>query len=104
MMKNRTTNSMNQKRRKKLQGDVLRDFNLFWEAFDLKKSKAQAADAFIEAYSPKIFPTMLKAARSEAIAREALSRTGKSPKWAQGWLTGRRWEDETGVTQESEWE
>lgn len=92
------------RKKKELTGDVLKTFNQFWDAFDLKKGRAEAADAFIEAYSPEIFPVILKAARSEAIARETLSRTGKSPKWAQGWLTGRRWEDETEVSQESEWE
>ena len=38
--------------------------------------------------------TIVAAARREAAARQSLVAAGKSPKWAQGWITARRWEDD----------
>ena len=35
-----------------------------------------------------------EAAKQEASCRHELTSQGKTPKMAQGWLTGRRWEDE----------
>ncbi|MGB3212988.1 MAG: hypothetical protein WBB19_19960 [Desulforhopalus sp.] len=86
------------KKKKKLQGDVLRDFNLFWEAFGYKKGRTEAADVWLEVYSPEILDSILSGARSEAIARKTIVRGGQTPKWAQGWLAGRRWEDEGETT------
>lgn len=82
------------KKERKLKGDVLKNFNLFWDAFDFRRGKADAADEFLNVYSPELFPLILQGARSESIARKDVVPGGKSPKWAQGWLSGRRWEDE----------
>jgi hypothetical protein len=36
----------------------------------------------------------VSAAEAEALGRAELVANGHTPKWAQGWITGRRWEDE----------
>jgi hypothetical protein len=84
------------KKRKKLSGKRLETFNQFWEAFDYKTGKAEAADAWLE------IPTLtdatatqaIQAAKQEALSRPRLVEDGKTPKMAQGWISGRRWEDE----------
>jgi len=74
----------------------LSDFQIFWDAFDLKKGKGGAESAWkkIKGYSPQLFQDILTAAKVEADNRPALMSSGGSPKWAQGWITERRWEDE----------
>lgn len=76
---------------KKLSGLKLIQFNQFWDAFDLKKGKAEAADVWLK-LNPvgDTFKQIIDAAKKEAAARDGT----KSPKWAQGWLSGRRFEDE----------
>lgn len=77
-------------KKKKLSGKKLEWFESFWVAFDFKHGKAAAADSWL------VIPAMDEALVENIIAgahREAATR-GDKPKWAQGWLTERRWEDE----------
>lgn len=78
-----------------LTGDDLRDFSRFWRDFALPRGKAEAADAWLDipGRSPDRVAHICHAARCEAAARPELEARGRTPKWAQGWLNGRRWED-----------
>jgi len=89
------------KKKKKLTGWKLETFELFWIAFNWPKDKANAADAWLqipgltqELSVEKIIP----AAKREADNRQAILDRGSTPKWAQGWLSSRRWEDENPST------
>lgn len=90
---------------KKLTGKRLETFNQFWDAFDYKKSKAAAADSWmnIGTLTDAIVHDIIKAAKAEASNRKDLIAKGITPKMAQGWLTERRWEDEVKEKKES-WE
>ncbi len=83
------------RRKRKLSGWKLHAFNEFWESFGLKKGRAEAADAWLDipALSPELTRKIIDAAGKEARARPALVSKGQTPKWAQGWLSARRWED-----------
>lgn len=81
-------------KKKLLSGVKLERFKTLWEVFDYKKGKANAADSFLEQYSESVWKDMLSGAEATASMREALSRSGRTPKMLQGWLSGRRWEDE----------
>lgn len=85
------------KKKKKLNGKRLESFLRFWETFDYKKGKAAAADAWLDI--PQLTNTLVdqivSAAKVEADNRIAIIEKGLTPKWAQGWITERRWEDET---------
>ena len=87
------------KRKRRLGGWKLETFEAFWEAFGLKKGKAEAADAWLDIpdFTPELAATVIEAAAKEARARPALIARGGTPKWAQGWLAGRRWEDWDGA-------
>jgi len=85
------------KKGRKLTGWKLQAFEVFWSAFDYKNGKSQAADSWLdipgltrELAKEKIIP----AARLEARRRPELKRKGRTPIYAQGWLSSRRWEDE----------
>lgn len=80
-------------KKKKLKGKTLESFNAFWRAFDYPKGKASAADAFLAVYTPENVGEIIAGATVEAMERPMVIAGGKTPKWAQGWLTGRRWED-----------
>lgn len=84
------------KRKRKLVGKRLDAFKRFWLAFDLKRGRAEAIDAWLDI--PQLTTAMVDrivvAAEREALARPDLLRQGRTPKWAQGWLAARRWEDE----------
>jgi len=85
------------KKRKKLQGKKLSRFNNFWMAFDYRKGKAEAADVWLEIeknLSDETYKAIIAGAKREALARPELLENNKTPKMAQGWLSGRRWEDE----------
>lgn len=71
-------------------------FNLFWDAFAHKHGKGGAEKAWkaIPHMDAALLEKILDAARKEAAQRPALIASGRSPKWAQGWLNERRWEDE----------
>jgi hypothetical protein len=85
-----------------LTGVLLDGFNDFWIKFNYKHGKAEAADAWYNlAYKTygvrefiKIMPEISAAAIVEARDRPNKEQKGKSVKWAQGWLSARRFEDE----------
>ncbi|MDE6734621.1 MAG: hypothetical protein K2J64_04055 [Desulfovibrio sp.] len=83
------------RKRRKLTGKRLTAFEAFWDAFDLKKGKAEAADAWLDIpeLTDRLVARICDAARQEAEARREIEARGGTPKWAQGWLTARRWED-----------
>lgn len=83
------------KKGRKLQGEVLEKYEKFWDVFHaghVKKDKAKAADAFLKAINLDKFERILHGAGCEAEARRLL-RDDQTPIYAQGWLSGRRWED-----------
>ena len=85
------------KRKRKLTGWRLDWFERFWKVWSFPQGKAEAADAWldIEGLTPEMAETaIIPAAEREARARPALIQGGNKPKWAQGWLNGKRWEDE----------
>jgi len=83
-------------KKKKLSGKRYEAFMLFWNAFDYKKDRAQAADSWlaIPELTDSLVAQIVKAAEREANERPGMIDAGKTPKMAQGWLTARRWEDE----------
>lgn len=89
------------KKRRKLSGKRLETFTSFWTAFDLKKGKAEAADAWLDIpqLTVALVAQIIEAAKREASERSAQIAKGHTPKWAQGWLTARRWEDEVATTE-----
>lgn len=84
------------RKKRKLTGRRLETFNQFWEAFGYKSGKAEAADAWLDipTLNCSIVQTIITAAKREAEGRSVIIESGKIPKMAQGWITGRRWEDE----------
>lgn len=83
------------KKGRTLKGNQLDWFESFWSAFDYKSSKAEAADSWIDIKATQeLMPAIIQAAKFEARNRPALKQVGRTPKMAQGWLSGRRWEDE----------
>mgnify|MGYP000954290275 CR=1 FL=1 len=84
------------KKKRKLQGKRLETFERFWNAFNYRKDKASAADAWCDI--PELRDTLVDqivaSATREADGRAAMIAQRKSPKYAQGWITARRWEDE----------
>ena len=82
---------------KKLSGKALQQFEAFWKAFNYKKGKADAAEIWFKLYRNidfVIFNRILRSAEKEAYHRSELIMHGRTPIMAQGWLHGRRWEDE----------
>jgi len=74
-------------------------FKAFWDAYGLKREKA-AAEA--------VWNRLSAADRRAAIAgikayREDCQRQGIAMKYAQGYLSHRRWEDETEYEQMEKW-
>ena len=84
------------KKGKTLSGDMLSMFERFWDVFGYKNGRAEAADPWREGWDEikANLPRVLDAARAEAVGRPALIASGHTPKMAQGWLSGRRWENE----------
>ena len=90
------------KKKKKLSGKRLETFMQFWDAFDYKSGKAEASDIWLE-FPPltnTVVDKIITAAKKEALSRPELILNKKTPKMAQGWLSGRRWEDETSTKQD----
>lgn len=83
-------------KKKALTGKRKESFLRFWDAFAFKKGKAEAIDAWaaIPVLTDTLVEQIISAARREAEQRPSLLAAGRTPKWAQGWLSGRRWEDE----------
>jgi hypothetical protein len=83
------------KKRRSLSGQQLEWFEQFWETFGYKSGKAEAADAWLDLkVDEESVMAILAGAAKEAQARPGLLQQGRTPKMAQGWLSGRRWEDE----------
>lgn len=84
------------KRKRKLNGKRWETFKLFWDAFGYKKGKREAADSWydIPSLTDKLVNKIIKSAKLEAQKRPQLISKGKTPKMAQGWISGFRWEDE----------
>lgn len=83
-------------KKRKLNGKRFQSFTLFWDAFDYKQGKREAADAWydIPQLTESLVAQIVQAAKAEAANRKELIAKGKTPKMAQGWISGRRWEDE----------
>ena len=83
-------------KKKTIKGKRADTFERFWEAFGYKKDRAQAVDAWaaIPSLTDALVDRICDAARREAENRPELESKGRSPQYAQGWLNGRRWEDE----------
>ena len=84
------------KKGRKLTGKRLETFLRFWEAFDYKSGKAEAAQVWFDMpqLTNGVVDKIMEAARREAANRPTIIAEGRTPKMAQGWLSGRRWEDE----------
>ena len=85
-----------------LSGFQLCYFDLFWDAFDYKRDRAKAADAWLalkvsdeRCSENDLVDRIVSAAEREAKARPKLKESGLTPIMAHGWLSGRRFEDET---------
>jgi len=84
------------KKGKQLTNKRLSTFLQFWDSFGYKKGKAESADAWlsIPMLTDSLVDQICSAAKIENDNREELKVNGKTPKMAEGWLSGRRWEDE----------
>lgn len=84
------------RKKRKLTEKRLEAFERFWSDFDYKRGKAEAADAWLDI--PKLTNSLVDqicfAASQEAARRPQIIASGKTPKMAQGWIAGRRWEDD----------
>lgn len=96
------------KKGRKLNGNHYGLFEEFWNAFAYKEGKAEAADTWLDLDLDEktVRELVIPAAKREAERRQKLIEAGRTPKMAQGWLSGRRFEDEDGVTSgpETQWE
>lgn len=85
------------KKKRQLKGKRLETFLIFWNKFDRKKGKAEAADSWIDIpqLTNELCNKIYIAAENEAKQRKEAEAKGLTPIWAQGWITARRWEDES---------
>lgn len=95
------------RKKRKLTGPALQFFEQFWEAFNFKKAKPEAADAWLDLKNAGVITSskivteeILPAARREAQNRPNVIAQGRTPKYPQGWLSGRRWEDDPEAEQQ----
>lgn len=78
-----------------LSGEIFKSFITFWNVFNYKQGKADAADSWLKIDPDEaLLRKILSAAKTEASARPGLFQKKQTPKMAQGWLSSRRWEDE----------
>lgn len=79
-----------------LTGKRYASFNRFWTAFAYTRGKAEAADAWLDIprLTDPLVERIIAAAEKTAADRPRLMASGGTPKMAQGWISGRRWEDE----------
>lgn len=83
------------KKGKILTGVQLKAFENFWNIFDYKKGKAAAADAWLNLkVDKKMYEGIIKGAMKESSQRKIMIDQGRTPKYPEGWLSARRWEDE----------
>ena len=86
-------NTYRTKKGRKLTGEQFAWFHQFWRVFNKKDGKAEAADAWHDLKVDEgMLQDILYGAEQEAEYRVAQVARGDTPKWAQGWLSGRRWE------------
>ena len=88
---------------KNLTGYALEAFETFWRYFSYPKGKAAAADVWREMFmrnelTPPVLDRIFMKAKEEAFQRSRVIAAGMTPIYAQGWLSGRRWEDDDVVT------
>lgn len=83
------------KKGRKLTGKRLASFERLWKIFAYPRGKAEAVDAWLDIpeLTDALVARICAAARQEAEGRETLIAKGHTPKMAQGWISGRRWED-----------
>jgi hypothetical protein len=90
-------NSYKTKKGRILKNPMLLAFDKFWTSFAYRKGKAEAADTFLDISPDKaLLEKIIEGAKREAQNRQTILEKGGSPKWPQGWLSARRWEDEDG--------
>lgn len=82
-------------KKRKLKGKRLEAFKLFWKSFGYAKGRAGAIDSWLDIpeLTDPLVAEICKAAELEAVERPSIRAQGKTPKFAQGWITDRRWED-----------
>jgi hypothetical protein len=87
-------------KKRKLEGKPLEAFKQFWDVFGYPKGRANAIDAWLDI--PDMTATMVRdivgAAKRTANERPILVEKKLTPIYAQGWLSQRRWEDQTHET------
>jgi len=83
-------------KKRKLTGERLSTFNEFMDAFGDRRGKAQAADSWydLKPFTRSLFAEIMAGAKRYNESRDKMKQENRTPKMAQGWLTGRRWEDE----------
>jgi len=95
------------RKKRKLNGKRLESFNRFWKAFGFFKGKAEAADSWYDILNltDELANKIVTAAETYAKNRPDLIEAGNTPKWAQGWISCKRWEDEvdSGCDDKGEW-
>ena len=86
-------------KKNKLSGKRLETFKIFWEKFNYKSGRAEAAQAWLDIteLKPSLCEKIYKAAEIESKNRATLIEKGSTPKMAQGWIKSRRWEDEASM-------
>lgn len=91
-------------KKRKLIGKRLDTFLEFWDAFNYKTGKANAADSWLDipSLTNELVKKIIKMAKIEAQKRPQLILNGKTPKMAQGWLSSKRWEDEIIIEKQEE--
>jgi hypothetical protein len=91
------------KKKRHLTGKRLESFLEFWNAFGYKKGKAEAADAWMDIpeLTRALVGTITDAAKRESDNRPTLLSLNRTPIYAQGWISARRWEDEDSEIQKS---
>lgn len=79
-----------------LEGDQLRWFNEFWDAFAKKDGKMDAVGAWLDLQpiDERLARQIIYAAKAEAARRPQIENKGSTPIWAQGWLSSSRFMDE----------
>ena len=84
-------------KKRRLEGKRLDAFLLFWDAFDYKSGKSKAVDSWLDisVLTKADVDKIVRAAEMEAKRRPSIIAKGATPKMAQGWLSEKRWEDET---------
>lgn len=81
------------KKNRKVQGVQLTAFLQFWDVFNYKHGRAEAADAWLDLeVNKELFDEIIKGAKREAERRPKLEEKGLTPIYPQGWLSARRWE------------